>query len=125
MKHRGEIVRQQIAASGLKYGDVAKKLHVSRKTLYNWLEQYNLAWDRIKSIGDIINHDFGKDFAEIDIGNYTVQESAAPYDKLTLEECRKQLEIFRDKCFELYEENRLLRIQMSEEQSGNNSKYAG
>lgn len=62
---KGEIVEQVIRRSYVNLSDLARKLRVSRRTLYNWFSQDDLDIEVVSRIGDIIHHDFSKDFPEL------------------------------------------------------------
>ncbi|MBB2148457.1 hypothetical protein [Pedobacter gandavensis] len=44
--------------------ELSRKLHVSRRTIYNWFDQESLSFDIIFKIGNVINHDFSKEFPD-------------------------------------------------------------
>jgi AcrR family transcriptional regulator len=44
--------------------EIARKLNVSRRTLYNWFETKKLSLDVICQIGFVIDHDFSKEFPD-------------------------------------------------------------
>jgi len=65
MKHRGKIVEKIIRKSGYSLTALAKKLNISRNTLYNKFEKQNLSYRFIIEIGHIIHHDFAEDFSDM------------------------------------------------------------
>lgn len=58
MEHKGEIIENAIRQSGHSLTDIAKKLKISRRHLYNLFNKNNIDHDTILQIGRIINHDF-------------------------------------------------------------------
>jgi AcrR family transcriptional regulator len=64
MKHHGEIVETAVRASGVSISRLAKKLGVTRQTVYNYFHSQTIPWDTIRQIGDYINHDFSQEVKE-------------------------------------------------------------
>jgi transcriptional regulator with XRE-family HTH domain len=60
--HRGQIVEKVIRRSGYSITRLAKKLGISRNTLYNRFENANLSYHFIMEIGSAIHYDFTVDF---------------------------------------------------------------
>lgn len=60
--HRGQIVELTVKHCAVSISDIARKLQISRRTLYNWFETRNLDFDIIWRIGCVIEHDFRKEF---------------------------------------------------------------
>lgn len=68
--HRGQVVQAIIStkkSNGHKITQVwlAEKLGISRKTIENWLDKYNLDAVKIREIGRAIGHDFSNEFPEL------------------------------------------------------------
>jgi len=63
--HRGEIVEKVLRKSGYSLTKVAKKLDISRNTLYNRFTYANLNYQFIMKVGKIIYYDFTIDFPEM------------------------------------------------------------
>lgn len=64
-QHKGDIVRGKCYDSGMKMNDIADGMDVTRRTLYNWLDTFNLDIHKITRIGKIIKHDFAAEFKEL------------------------------------------------------------
>lgn len=62
---RGEIVELTIRRNNISISELSRKLNVSRRSIYNWFTQKSLSIDIICKIGEVIKHDFSKDFPEI------------------------------------------------------------
>ena len=62
--HQGQIVERVIRCNRMGISEIARRLYVSRRTLYNWFETKDLGLDTICKIGFIIDHDFSKEFPE-------------------------------------------------------------
>ena len=62
MNHRGQIVEKVIRKSGYSITKLAKKLGISRNTLYNRFENADLSYRFIMEVGNIIHYDFTVDF---------------------------------------------------------------
>jgi hypothetical protein len=65
MIHRGKIVENIVRTSGYSFTKLAKKLHISRNTLYNRFSNASLSYTFIMQVGHAIYHDFSIDFPEI------------------------------------------------------------
>ena len=60
----GQILEHVVRRDRMGISEIARKLNVSRRTLYNWFEMKNLNFNIICRIGVIIGHDFSKEFPE-------------------------------------------------------------
>jgi transcriptional regulator with XRE-family HTH domain len=65
MSHRGQIIEKIIRRSGYSITRLAKKLGISRNTLYNRFENANLGYRFIMEVGNVIHYDFTIDFPEM------------------------------------------------------------
>lgn len=65
LQHRGEILEAVIRKSGYSIKVLAKRLGVSRNTIYNKFKEYDLSYDFIVRVGDIIRYDFTYEYPEI------------------------------------------------------------
>lgn len=103
--HRGQHISGIIQQLGLSKTTVAQRLKVNRTTLYNWLNDPELPWFRIKEIGEALKYDFSEDFPEFPYateGGYTSTED--PLQRYTtLEECRVQYRRLEVKYYRLME----------------------
>lgn len=63
--HRGEIVEKAVRESGFSIVQLAKRMHKSRKWVYNSFENSLLPLDYVLQIGKIIHHDFSSEIPEI------------------------------------------------------------
>ena len=64
-KHHGQTVEYIIRRNGFSLSELAKQLKVNRRSLYNWFQNKYLKRSVIHSIGQIIRHDFSKEFPEL------------------------------------------------------------
>jgi transcriptional regulator with XRE-family HTH domain len=62
--HYGQIVERIVRRDHMGISEIARKLNVSRRTLYNWFETKKLSLDVICQIGFVIDHDFSKEFPD-------------------------------------------------------------
>lgn len=65
MTHRGKIVEKIIRKSGYTLTKLAKKLNISRNTLYKTFNNPSLSYVVIMQIGHAIYYDFSVEFPEI------------------------------------------------------------
>ena len=62
--HSGLIVEKAVRRSGISITELARRLKVDRKSIYNWFHQENLNLEIIARIGYCMNYDFSKDFPD-------------------------------------------------------------
>jgi predicted transcriptional regulator len=112
MEHKGEIVENAIRQSGHSLTDIAKKLNISRRHLYNLFEKIHIDHDTILQIGKIINHDF-----TIEIKGFAHYRAEEPYEKYLseLEKVREEVEVWKNKYITLLEEHKLLLEKVKQE----------
>lgn len=60
----GEIVELAVRRKNVNISELSRRLHINRRTLYNWFRQKKLHTDVICEIGKVINYDFSNDFEE-------------------------------------------------------------
>lgn len=63
-RHYGQIVERIVRRDRMGISEIARRLNVSRRTLYNWFEIEKLNIDVICKIGFVIGYDFSKEFPE-------------------------------------------------------------
>jgi len=63
-KHNGQLLELEVRVTGFSLVDLAKKLKVNRRTIYNWYAKTNLPLDVFVRVGDIIGVDFIKKYPE-------------------------------------------------------------
>ncbi|QKG51285.1 hypothetical protein [Hymenobacter sp. BRD67] len=88
-QHRGEVIREAVLKSGVKFSSLYRKLGISRPTLYRRFEDPNLDFDFIKRVGDIIYHNFAEEFKELVPA--TALEPIIPYQLDSLDDCKNKL----------------------------------
>lgn len=64
-KHKGEIVQKKISQLGLKNREVARRMDISRGTLYNYYKKPDLNSKIILKIGMAARYDFSVHFDEL------------------------------------------------------------
>ena len=72
MPHQGEILQEAIKRSGISITRIVEELGITRPTIYRKFKEETLEANFVKSIGQIIGHDFAEDFT-------IVQQSALPF----------------------------------------------
>ena len=65
IKHKGQVVERIVRQNGYTLTRLAKRLNISRNTLYNKFSTPNLSFDFIRKVGEIISYDFSIDFPEM------------------------------------------------------------
>ena len=62
--HMGEILEHVVRRDRMGISELARRLNVSRRTMYNWFEMDRLSIEIIRRIGLVIGHDFSAEFPE-------------------------------------------------------------
>ncbi len=65
MQHRGEIIESVVRKSGISLSILAKKMGISRNTLYNRFKEKNLSYEFILSLGMVLHYNFSAHFPEM------------------------------------------------------------
>jgi hypothetical protein len=62
MAHQGEILQDAIKSSGISITRIVEELGITRPTIYRKFKEDTLDSNFVKSVGQIIGHDFSQDF---------------------------------------------------------------
>ena len=62
--HSGEIVEMAVRRKGVSISELSRRMHVNRRSIYNWFQQRVLKIETICEIGYIIGYDFSQDFPD-------------------------------------------------------------
>lgn len=101
--HKGEIIEKVIRDSGVPIAEVARRLNISRKTMYNFFDKKNLDNDALIKIGKVIHVDLSNSFPQL-------FERLEEYPLPDLTKLREEVDHWKNKYIELLEEhNNLLR----------------
>lgn len=60
----GRVIEHVVREDHVRISELSRKLHVSRRTIYNWFNQKSLKHEIIYKIGKAIKHDFSKEFPD-------------------------------------------------------------
>lgn len=109
MVHKGEIIKEAVHESGISVTQVAKGLHVTRKTVYNIFERIEVDNDTILKIGAIIHYDFSVKFPKLKTF-FTTEDPQEKYNIRDIEQLRADIDYWKGKYINLLEEyNKLLK----------------
>ncbi|HEX8427447.1 helix-turn-helix domain-containing protein [Hymenobacter sp.] len=72
MPHQGQILQEFIKNSGISITRIVDELGITRPTIYRKFKEETLDYAFVTRVGDIIGHDFSKDFT-------TLQQTALPF----------------------------------------------
>jgi plasmid maintenance system antidote protein VapI len=61
----GTIVEKVVRRSGVSIAELARRIHVDRRSIYYWFKQDNLNPDIIYRIGKALNHDFSSEIPSL------------------------------------------------------------
>ncbi len=108
-KHQGEIARKAIKNSGYTLIHVAKKLNISRNTLYTRFREEKLVPQFLYQLGQIINYNFVVDFP--DLQKNEAYLTAVKNDETTETKYNKQIANLQIKYYQTLEDyNKLLKF---------------
>jgi plasmid maintenance system antidote protein VapI len=62
--HHGKILEKAVRKASIGISEIARKLSISRKTIYNWFETERISIVIIKKVGRAIGHDFSIDLPD-------------------------------------------------------------
>ena len=65
MSHQGEILQEAIKNSGISITRIVDELGITRPTIYRKFKEETVDYNFVKKVGDVINHDFSKDFTDV------------------------------------------------------------
>ena len=114
MTHRGEIVENAIRQSGYSITEMAKKLNISRRHLYNIFQKYTIDNDTILEIGKLLNYDFSIEIKEL---LPTLVEEPLEKYLTELEKTKEEVEQWKNKYIVLLEEHKNLLEKSKENKS--------
>lgn len=60
----GQIVERVVRRNKVSISELARRMQVNRRSVYNWFDQKTLKIDIICKIGHVLNYDFSVDFPE-------------------------------------------------------------
>ena len=72
MPHQGEILQEVIKNSGISITRIVEELGITRPTIYRKFKEETVDYNFVKKVGDIINHDFSREFTSL-------QQSSLPF----------------------------------------------
>jgi transcriptional regulator with XRE-family HTH domain len=102
--HYGQIVERIVRRDHMGISEIARKLNVSRRTLYNWFETKKLSLDVICQIGFVIDHDFSKEFPDAFANRINSVNVDSGFERLTgKEQPRDATYYWMDKYIKLLE----------------------
>lgn len=102
-EHRGEFVQSIIAGSDSSIESIAKRLHKSRSTIYNYFDKPDLEFLKIAQIGRVIGYDFSKHYPELmELKSNMIIEELAEYGKhdVLLEKAKAEIDKWKTIAFE-------------------------
>lgn len=107
--HKGEIIEKAVRESNVPLTQLAKKMGVTRRTVYNIFEKYEVDNDTILKIGKIIHFDFAAKFPKLK-KTVAFEEPPATYSSKTVADLKEEVERWKTKYIALLEEhNKLLK----------------
>jgi len=108
--HHGNILQSAMKTAGISASELARRMKMARKTLYNRFESEKIDFYELVRFGKVLDYDFSKDVPEIDMYRNDLNslvEGATEYGNRKtqeLEDCRKSLGQYRDEAYKLSKE---------------------
>ena len=62
--HMGKLLEKVVRKKGFNISELARKLGVNRRTIYNWFGEENINRETMQRIADTIEHDFSNDYKD-------------------------------------------------------------
>jgi hypothetical protein len=115
MPHQGEILQEAIKNSGISITRIVDGLGITRPTIYRKFKEETLDYSFVKRVGDIIGHDFSRDFtalqqaslpfvsSRIDVTPLQAVTPKQPVLQQAEPDCTKQLMTLQSKYIALLE----------------------
>lgn len=91
IQHRGEILQQIVRTTGINQAELARRLGISRSSLYRSYDVANLSLVFIRQVGASIGYDFSAHIRGMVPEASATAEPAAVYTPETLAECQAKL----------------------------------
>lgn len=110
--NHGEVLRKAIEASDLSLSQVARRMKMSRSTLYSRFDKTELDYYELARFGKVLQYDFSKEIPELTIYSNHINAVSVMEDPETnyedtefnLKNCRKSLEHYRAEAYRLSKE---------------------
>lgn len=102
MEHRGEILERAVRSADITITELAKKLKVSRPTLYNYFNRSGVHIEILLNVGKIIDHDFRPE----------LRQFKEPLPQYT--EPSEETELWKKKYFALLKEHNALKKKLDQ-----------
>ncbi len=109
-QHHGNILQKALKASGMQVTELARRMKMSRKTVYNRFDAELIDFYELVRFGRVLNHDFSREIPEIAMYQdhiHTLEEGREHYDspvQRELDDCRKSLVHYKDEAYKLAKE---------------------
>lgn len=109
-QHQGEIIEKLIRRNGVSISELARRMRVNRRSVYNWFNQNSLKLDAIIKIGNIVGCDIPKEFPNaFTPDDFTMLEGMKIYNSKPSPEPGNNAQFWIDKYVSLLEDyNQLL-----------------
>lgn len=118
-QHQGEIIEKLIRRNGVSISELARRMRVNRRSVYNWFNQSSLKLDAIIKIGNIVGCDIPKEFPNaFTPDDFTMLEGMKIYNPKPLPESGNNAQFWIDKYVTLLEEYNQLLMRQSNLTSG-------
>lgn len=109
-KHHGEILRTALTKKGIGPAEFARRIKVTRTTVYRKFEAEKLDFYDMMRYGKLIDYDFSKDIPELSMYRdhlLEVSETSTEFGTnmaKDLEECKKSVQVYKDQAYQISRE---------------------
>lgn len=110
----GTIVERIVRRSGISIAELARRIHVDRRSIYYWFKQDNLNPDIIYRIGKALNHDFSADIPSL-AESFNFDASPAESRRVAHEE-NNNVGYWKNKYIDLLEKYNELLVNINSEE---------
>lgn len=102
--HHGSIIELAVRRKSVSISEISRRMHVNRRSIYNWFQQSSLRIELICEIGYIIGYDFSQDFPdEFDSNGFAILENLVHNSKRGAEESTNSAHFWMTKYITLLE----------------------
>lgn len=102
--NHGSILEIAIRRKAVSISEISRRMHVNRRSIYNWFQQENLKIEIICEIGYIIGYDFSQDFPEeFEVNGAAIMENLIHAGKIPNNETNGSVHFWMNKYILLLE----------------------
>lgn len=102
--NHGAILEIAIRRKSISISEISRRMHVNRRSIYNWFRQESLKIELFCEIGYIIGYDFSQDFPEeFEVNGFSIMENLIHTGKIQNNETQNSIHFWMNKYILLLE----------------------